>query len=125
MNRPFQFRGRIGSFRRAFLGLWTMLRSQRNAWIRACATFLATAIALYFGLSRAEWWWSVLAIMAVWTAEALKTAFKILADVSSPDFHPLVRKSRDLAAGAVLISALGSALIGVIVLGPRVLEMMK
>jgi diacylglycerol kinase (ATP) len=63
--------------------------------------------------------------MAVWTAEALNTAFEFLADVASPDFHPLVKHSKDVAAGAVLISAIGAVVIGLLVIGPHLLEMMK
>jgi diacylglycerol kinase len=49
----------------------------------------------------------VLAIVAVWTAEAMNTAFELLTDLASPTFHPLAGKAKDVAAGAVLISALG------------------
>ena len=42
----------------------------------------------------------------VWTAEALNTAFEFLADAASPNFHPVVRDAKDVAAGAVLITAL-------------------
>lgn len=61
-------------------------------------------------------------MMAVWTAEALNTAVEFLADAVSPEFHPLVKHSKDVAAGSVLISAIGSAVIGLLVLGPYVLE---
>jgi diacylglycerol kinase (ATP) len=62
----------------------------------------------------------VLAMMAVWTAEALNTALELLADVASPDFHPLVEQAKDVAAGAVLLSALGSIGIGLLILGPYI-----
>lgn len=122
MNRPFEFSGRIRSFRHAFMGIWTMLRSQQNAWVHAVSTAAVTGFGLVVGLSAPEWCWIVLAIMAVWTAEALNTAFEFLADVASPEFHPLVKKSKDVAAGAVLISAIGSVVIGLLVLGPHLLE---
>ena len=48
---------------------------------------------------------------AVWSAEALNTAFEFLADVASPEFHPLVKQSKDVAAGAVLMSASRQALV--------------
>ena len=60
-----------------------------------------------------------MAIMAVWTAEALNTALEFLADVTSPEFHPLIGKAKDVAAGAVLLSALGSVIIALLILGPR------
>jgi diacylglycerol kinase (ATP) len=57
--------------------------------------------------------------MAVWTAEALNTAFEFLADVASPEFHPLVEKAKDVSAGAVLLSALGSLVIAGLVFWPH------
>jgi diacylglycerol kinase (ATP) len=125
MSRPFQFTGSIRSFKFAFVGIWTMLKSQHNAWVHACATACVVAAGFFFGVSAAEWCWLVLAIMAVWTAEALNTAFEFLADVASPEFHPLVKHSKDVAAGAVLISAAGAVVIGLLVLGPHALELME
>ena len=66
--------------------------------------------------------WITLAIVAVWTAEALNTAFEFLADVASPEFHPLVEKAKDVAAGGVLITCLGAATIGIIIIGPHLIK---
>lgn len=120
MNHPFELSARLRSFKYAVAGIWTMLCSQHNAWLHLLATMLAIAAGCYFALSWMEWCLIVLAIMAVWTAEALNTAFEFLADVANPDFHPLVEKSKDVAAGGVLISALGAALIAALIFGPRV-----
>ncbi len=125
MTRPFQFTGRIRSFKFAFVGIWTMLKSQHNAWVHACATVAVVLAGFYFHVSTPEWCWLVLAIMAVWTAEALNTAFEFLADVASPEFHPLVKHSKDVAAGGGLISAIGSVVIGLLVLGPYVVKLME
>ncbi len=125
MKRTFQFTGRIRSFKFALIGLWTMLKSQHNAWIHLCATVGVVTAGLLLGLSAAEWSPLILAMMAVWTAEALNTAFEFLADAASPDFHPLVKRAKDVAAGAVLISAVGSVVIGILVLGPHIVERMK
>ena len=57
----------------------------------------------------------------LWVVEALNTAFEYLCDVVSPEFHPLVRKSKDIAAGAVLLSAVGAAAIGLIIFVPYLL----
>jgi diacylglycerol kinase len=67
----------------------------------------------------------VLAITSVWTAEVLNTAFEFLTDVASPDFHPIAEKAKDVAAGAVLLAACGAAVIGVMVLGRRVLGLLQ
>ena len=125
MNRQFSFTGRIRSFKYAFVGIWTMLKSQQNAWIHAIATVAVVIAGFVLGISPAEWCWLVLAIIAVWMAEALNTAIEFLADVASPEFHPLVKKAKDVAAGAVLISAIGALVIGIIIIGPYVLKLIK
>jgi diacylglycerol kinase (ATP) len=111
MSRPFEFTGRLRSFRYAFIGLWTMLRTQHNAWVHVAATAAVIATGLILRISASQWCLLVLAIMAVWTAEALNTAFEFLADVASPEFHPTVKHAKDIAAAAVLISAIGSVVI--------------
>ena len=125
MNRPFQFSGRIRSFKYAFVGIWTMLRSQQNAWIHTCVTICVVVAGLLFSVSTAEWCWLILSIISVWSAEALNTAFEFLADVASPEFHPLVKRAKDVAAGAVLISAIGAVAIGLIIFGPYILVLLK
>ncbi|HUE81955.1 MAG TPA: diacylglycerol kinase family protein [Pyrinomonadaceae bacterium] len=101
----------------ALVGIRVMITSQHNAWIHAAAT-LVVVLGFLFGLTQAEWCWIGLAIISVWTAEALNTAFEFLTDVASPEFHLLAAKAKDVAAGAVLIAALGSVVIGVLILGP-------
>jgi len=59
---------------------------------------------------------------AVWSAEAVNTALEFLVDALSPGDHPLAGQAKDLAAGAVLIAAVGAAVIGVLVLGPYLIE---
>jgi hypothetical protein len=54
----------------------------------------------------------------VFSTEALNTAFELLCDVAAPNVHPLVEAAKDVAAGAVLICAVGAAVTGVLVLGP-------
>jgi diacylglycerol kinase len=116
------FTGRIRSVRCALAGIWIMLSSQHNARIHAAATVVVVLVGLYFGLTRSEWCWIVIAIVSVWTAEALNTAFEFLTDVASPQFHPIAAKAKDVAAGAVLITALGSMTIGLLILGPYMLR---
>ncbi len=122
---PFTLSGRIQSFRYASRGIRLMLRSQHNAWLHAIASCLVGILGGLLVLSAAEWCWIVLAVMAVWTAEALNTALEFLADVASPVFHPLVEKAKDVAAGGVLVAAVGSILIAFLVLGPHVLNWLR
>ncbi len=102
-----------------------MIRCQHNAWIHALATLAVLIAGFVFELSRSEWCWVVLAISIVWTSEALNTAFEFLADAASPNFHPTVRDAKDVAAGAVLISAVASSIIGAIIFGPHLAAMLS
>ena len=125
MNRPFQFANRIRSFKFAFAGLWTMLKTQHNARIHACATVAIIGVGLFLGISPADWCWLILAMMAVWITEAVNTALEFLADVVSLEYHPLVKHAKDVAAAAVLISAMGAAIIGLLVLGPHLIKLIN
>ena len=117
----FDLRARVRSFRHALRGIWLTLSTQHNAWIHAAATLAAVGAGFWFGIGRGEWLAVVLAIVAVWTAEAINTAFEALCDVASPEFHPMVARAKDVAAGAVLISAIGAVTVGLLVFGPRLL----
>jgi diacylglycerol kinase (ATP) len=120
----FTFTGRLRSVRFAVQGIRTMLASQHNAWVHAGSSAAVIIAGFIFRLDRVEWCALILAMMAVWTAEALNTAFEFLCDVASPEFHPMVARSKDVAAGAVLLSAIGSVVVGAIIFGPHVLRML-
>jgi diacylglycerol kinase (ATP) len=120
VNRPFQFTGQLRSFRHAIAGILRMIRCQHNAWIHTAATGVVLAAGFLFQVSAGDWCWIILAISIVWTAEALNTAFEFLADAASPEFHPLVRDAKDVAAGAVLVTAIAAAVIGAIIFWPHV-----
>ena len=121
MNRSFQIRARIHSFKFAAKGIMTMLRTQHNAWLHSLATLTVCISGLIAHLARWEWCLIILAIMAVWISETLNTAFEFLADVASPEFHPLVEKAKDVAAGAVLIAAMGAMVIGLLIFCPHLI----
>jgi diacylglycerol kinase (ATP) len=119
-NNPevFSFTGRIRSVTHAVRGIVEMLKSQHNAWLHAVATVAVTVLGFVLEITRVEWCLLVLAMVLVWVAEALNTAFEFLCDVASPNFHPIVKHSKDVAAGAVLLSAVGAVILGLIVFLP-------
>ena len=114
----FSVAARVRSFAHALRGIAVMLASQHNAWIHGVATVAVCVLGAALGVSPLGWCALILAMVAVWTAEALNTAFELLCDVAAPEFHPLVEKAKDAAAGAVLITAIGAAAVGLLVLGP-------
>jgi diacylglycerol kinase (ATP) len=119
-TKRFSIPARAKSFVYAGRGLQVMFMTQHNAWVHGVATLGVIGGGFVFGVARSEWLLLILAIVSVWTAESLNTAFEFLCDVAQPDFHPLVAKAKDVAAGAVLIAALGATAIGVLVFLPHV-----
>lgn len=118
-TEKFSWRKRIKSFRYAFRGLGTLLESEHNARIHLVAAVGVVAAGCFFGLSAGEWIAVSLAIGAVFAAEAFNSAVEALADLVSPDYHPLIKRAKDLSAGAVLCMALAAAAVGLIVFLPK------
>ena len=112
---------RIASVGHALRGLRFLVASQPNAKIHAVASVIVVALGFALDLARGDWLWLVVAMGAVWSAEAMNTAVEELADVVSPDRHPKIGHAKDVAAGAVLATAIAAAVIGVLVLGPPLL----
>ena len=74
---------------------------------------------LVFGLTSVEWCLIVLCIGLMWTAELLNTSVEVLVDLLSPEYHERARVAKDVAAAAVLCSAVASAVVGLIVFIPK------
>ena len=109
----------VATFRYALRGIG-FLFGALNVWVLAAATLLTIGAGLYFSISALEWCAVILAIALVWTAEGLNTALEQLTDLVSPQFHPLAGRAKDIAAGAVLLAALGAFCVGLVVFLPRV-----
>ena len=124
-EQPSYLTGRLRSFGHAFRGLGILVQTQHNARIHALAAILVVAAGILLRISPAEWALIVLAIVCVWVAEALNTAIELLVDLASPGPHALAGKAKDVAAGAVLVAAIGSVIVGVLVFGPHVLRMLE
>jgi diacylglycerol kinase (ATP) len=119
---PFSLDRRAQSFRFAWRGLVAVARTQHNAWIHGGATVAILAAGLALRLNVGEWAPLVLAMAAVWAAEAFNTAIEVLGDAVAADDHPLVGRAKDVAAGGVLVAAVGAVAVGLLVLVPRALE---
>lgn len=120
MNKTstFSVAARIKSFSYAFAGIAVLIKSQHNAWIHLLVAIVVISCGLFFQIDSVEWCLIIFAILTVLVSEALNTAIEFLCDASSPAPHPLIQKSKDVAAGAVLISAMGAIIVGLIIFLP-------
>jgi diacylglycerol kinase (ATP) len=123
MANPLGFAKRLRSFRAAFHGIGEMLRTEVNARIHLLASILAISAGFALEISRTDWLILTLTIAAVWSLEAINTAFEALCDVASPQHDPRVARAKDIAAAAVLIAAIAAIVVAVLLFGRRILAL--
>jgi diacylglycerol kinase len=109
----------IASFGYAFQGLWYALRTQRNARVHVVIATLVTILGIALRISAVEFAVIFIAIAGVFIAEMFNTVFELCVDLASPEYHPLAKIAKDVAAGAVLLCAILSIVVGLFVFGPH------
>jgi diacylglycerol kinase len=119
------FSSRIRAFRYAFQGWWFVIRTQRNAWIHAVISLIVVSLCAWLRLEARDWAVIVIAIAMVWTAEFLNTALEAVVDLASPQQHYLAKVGKDVGAAAVLIAAFSSVVIGLLIIGPPLIERLR
>jgi len=105
----------------ALRGLAVAWRGHRHLRVEVAAAAVALAAGAVLGLSAAGWAVLVATITLVLVLETVNTAIEAAVDLASPGFHPLARKAKDTAAGAVLLAAAGSVVVGCVLFGPQLL----
>jgi diacylglycerol kinase len=106
---------RLHSFTHAGRGIKIFLKSTHNAWVHVVVAILVVCLGFYFHITTTEWMFLVFAISFVLVSEAFNTAIEIDIDLTSPEFHPYAKDTKDAAAGAVLLSTITAVIIGIIV----------
>lgn len=104
----------VKSFSYAFSGIFYAVRNERNLRIHLSATVLVSEFAGLYGLSRTGYALLLILCGAVIAAELVNTAIEAVVDMDSPEYSPLAKIAKDVAAGAVLVLAI--AAIGVAVI---------
>ena len=107
----------IVSFKCAFEGLRYAFKTQRNFRFHLFAALLVMIAAYWLKVSPAAWGVLILTVGSVLVVELLNTAVEVIVDFISPEYHPLAKTAKDLAAGAVLLVAITSILVGIVILG--------
>jgi len=112
-------RKRIKSFGYAIRGIRYVFGTEANMKIHIAISILVIICGIVFAISLTEWIFCLLCIGMVVAAEMLNTAIENVVDLASPDQHPLAGKAKDIAAGAVLICAIISVVIGLLIFIPK------
>jgi diacylglycerol kinase len=108
-------------FENAFRGLYVFWQATRHVYVHSFFALLAVCLGFYFKISGIEWALLVFAIGFVIVSEVFNTAIEIDIDLTSPEYHPFARDTKDVAAAAVLLSVFTSIIIGLIIFLPKIL----
>lgn len=119
----FSVRAQLRSFKYAFRGLWWLIREEPNAWIHLTVTIVLIPVCFWLRLSRIDWTLIVICIGLVLAMELVNSAIERMADKISPERDPDIGKIKDLSAGAVLISAIAAAIVALIILVPKFIQL--
>jgi diacylglycerol kinase len=111
------------SFKHAIRGIRMVLSSEKNMQIHLIFVVLVVFFGLLLCISAVEWMVCLLAFGLVMGAEMMNTAVENIVDLISPEHHELAGKAKDIAAGAVLITAVFAALAGLLIFVPKGIQL--
>lgn len=121
MNPKLECKKLINSFKYALQGFASSFRTERNMKIHVVATILVIILGIYLKLNLIEWSIITIAIVIVISAELFNTAIETIVDMVSPQKNEKAKLAKDISAGAVLILAIGSAIVGFIIFLPKII----
>ena len=107
------------SFVFAYAGISAALKSEQNIRFHFTAAIIVVIAGLLTGLSSVEWMIITLVIGGKLAFEMFNSSMERIVDLASPDLHPLAKQAKDMAAGAVLVFAIASAIIGLLIFLPK------
>lgn len=119
-NNGFTLRKRLRSFGYAFHRIFLLVTQEANAWIHCFAAVCVIVAGFFFDISVTEWIAVIFAIGMVLAAEAVNSAVEALADRVTQEYDEAIKRTKDLASGAVLILAIAAAIIGCIIFIPKI-----
>ena len=109
----------INSFKYAFVGIGTAFKEERNMKIHLLITMLVVIAGILFKISKVEWIMCVFAISLVISAELFNTVIETVVDMITPYKNEKAKIAKDISAGAVLITAVGAAIVGLLIFIPK------
>ena len=112
----------VNSFKYAIRGIITGFKEERNMKIHILAVVIVVILGIVLKISKTEWIICLILFGAVISAELFNTAIETVVDIAMPEINEKARRAKDVSAGAVLIQAIISAIIGIIIFAPKILS---
>ncbi len=119
----FSFRARLKSFHYAFSGLKTAWQEEHNFRVHCTAAIIAIILSFVAHIRTHEWIAVLFSIGFVFVCELLNTALENIADFICPENNPNIKKIKDIAAAAVMISSITALLIGLLIFIPKLISL--
>lgn len=113
----------IVGFRHAWVGLKTIVKKESNFQLHLMATVIVVALGIFFSLSLIEWAILLLTIGLVLITEMINSVIERVMDFIQPDYDEKVKEIKDIAAGVVLVTAIISVVVGILIFGPRLMQL--
>jgi len=120
ISKKFSMIKRAESFTHAGRGLFIFIKSTHNAWLNIRCFVVVIFMGIFFQITKMEWVVILILSGIVFISEAFNTAIEIDMDLTSPNFHPYAKDTKDVAAGAVLLSAILAVIVGLIIFVPYI-----
>ena len=112
----------INSFKYAFKGLGSAIKSERNMKIHFTMMMLVIIAGIFFNIAIWEWITCFILFGLVIVMECVNTAIEIIVDIVSPKYNEAAGRAKDIAAGGVLACAIGATVAGIFIFLPKVLK---
>ncbi len=119
-EKRFSILARIKSSTHAWRGIGIFIKTTHNAWVHIFVSLLAIYLGFILNISSNEWIFIVFAISIVFIAEMINTAIEIDINLTSPEYHPYARDTKDVSAGAVLLSVLLAIIVALFIFAPKI-----
>lgn len=112
------------SFKYAIEGIWTSFKTERNMKIHIFIMILVIIAGIILKINKSEWIICIILFAIVIGSELFNTSIETIVDMVMPEKNKKAKIAKDVSAGAVLVVAIGAAIIGLVIFVPRILNIL-
>ncbi|MBS4217113.1 diacylglycerol kinase family protein [Bacillus sp. FJAT-49711] len=111
------------AFKYAIQGIVYATKVEKNFQIHITCALIVTVLSIILKINKTEWLFIIISIFGVLALELVNSALERSVDIATKEIKPLAKQAKDLAAAAVLVYAIMSVIIGIVILGPKLMTL--
>lgn len=115
----------LNSFKYAFAGIYFAFKYNRNIKIHFLVAFIVILASLYFRVNPFEMGILGIMILLVICTEMINTAIEEVVNLLVQEHRKEAKIAKDVSAGMVLLTAMGSIIVGVLIFTPHIIRLIK